>query len=325
MMNVIDLIDEKSTRITQKEKPSAPEERNILVKVSYSALDTALPDVAKRNFIGSILHDVKVKPLIPGYHYAGSVESVGPDVTDFSVGDVVFGFLQYEGTQKQGSCSEYIVVPQEDCAKVPDNVPIETVTASSTEALTALQGMRDQGKLSSGESVLIIGAGGGVGSAAVGLAQVLKAGSVSAICSTKDVEWVKSLGAEEVIDRKVTDISTLPPNQYDVIFDPSAKNSFSSLRRLLKPGGRMVNTIPHWDYYILSWLYPFLFKKTFGFVHVVSNEKDLKLLSQCLVDGSVKVPVDSTHKMTEFAAAWDRQLDPNRRGRVVLKVEDGWS
>jgi len=325
-MNVIDLVDKKTTKVTQKEKPSAEEQGSVLVKVSFSALDTALEDVAERNFSGSILHNVKVKPLIPGYHFSGSVESVGPGVTDFVVGDVVFGHLQYKGWQKQGSCSEYIVVPEKDCAKVPDDVPIETVTASSTEALTALQAMRDEAKLSSGESVLIVGAGGGVGSVAVGLAQVLKAGSISAICSTKDVEWVKSLGASEVIDRKVTDISTLPPQKYDVIFDPSAKNSFSSLKRLLKPGGRMVNTIPHWDYFLFgNWLYPCLFKKSFHFVFVESNQKDLVLLAKCLKDESVKVIVDSVHKVADFSTAWERQHDPNRRGRVVVKVDGGWS
>jgi NADPH:quinone reductase-like Zn-dependent oxidoreductase len=325
MMNVIDLVDKTSTRITQKEKPSAGK-GSILVKVSFSALDTILADVAKRGFVGSILHDVKVNPLVPGYHFSGSVESIGPGVTDFRVGDVVFGHLQYNGKQKQGSCSEYIVVPEKDCAKAPDNIPIETAAASTTEGLTALQALRDTANLSSGESVLILGAGGGVGSAAVGMAQVLKAGSISAICSTKDVEWVKSLGAEEVIDRKVTDISKLPRNKYDVIFDPSAKNSFSSLKRLLKKGGRMVNTIPHWDYYMFgNWLYPCMYKKSFRFIHVVSNQKDLNLLSRCLVDGSVKVPIDSIHKMTEFADAWERQNDRTRRGRVILKVDGGWS
>ena len=201
-MKVIALVDKTNMKVQDSKKPS-PKKGEVSIKVAYSVLNTAFHEVAYRTMIpGSLLHNLKVKPLVAGWHFSGTVESIAEDVSDLEVGeDDVFGHLQYASSTRQGILAEYITVSASECAKIPEGIPeMDVAAAITSEALTALQGMRDQGKLSKGKSILIIAVG-GVGSQAVQVAKALKAGAVHAVCSTKDVTKAVKLGANLAIDR----------------------------------------------------------------------------------------------------------------------------
>lgn len=324
-MKVIALMDKESMEVVEAPRPS-PEQGEVLVKVAYSALDTAFHEVAHRTFIpGSLLHNLKAKPLVAGWHYSGIVESISEGVNSLKVGDAVFGHLQYATTTLQGSLSEYIVVPENECAEVPEGVSMDVAAAVTTEALTALQGMRDQGDLAEGKDILVIAAGGGVGTQAVQIAKAMGC-AVDAVCSTKDIAKAKKLGADQVIDRTQKDITkVLGSASYDVIFDTTGKYSFFKLKYALKKKGTVVSTIPGiTSFGPLSWFIATTGKRSKS-VMVHCNQKDLELIGKWMVSGDIhSVPVDNVYDIKDIHIARERQDDPKKSGRIVIKVQDGW-
>lgn len=302
-----------------------PDNDELLVKVQYSALDTAHKGVLGKEMMGYFVHS-RPEPLYLGYHFTGTVEATGPDVTDKIKGTEVFGFLQYEPSQKQGAFAEYIVVKEGECAVKPLRVSHAIAAASTTESLTALQAMRDLGGLKEGGgmSVLINGAGGGVGSAAVQIAKKLGA-RVSAVCSTGDVSRVEGWGADQVMDRRADPqvVSTLERSgdRFDVILD-GANALPSSATDLLKPGGALVNTVPTPTFFWNRLKTVFSSKKV-AFVECRSKHEDLRLVGEWLADGDLLIPVDSTFKVSRMEDAMKRQ-EGRKNGRVAIQVEGGW-
>lgn len=340
MMNVVALTSSTTSTVKQIPKPTIddPNDSNqVLVRVHYSALDTFLHEIANGTFGASLAHNLKASPLIPGNHFAGKVEQVGSKVSStIGVGDAVFGHLQYTSSVSQGSCSEYLVIPDTELAKLPTNsssIPLDIAAAATTEGLTAYQALQKGGMSIKEEggscsSILIIGAGGGVGSLAVSMARLLQENVVvDAVCSAKDVAAVKALGADEVIDRKTTPVEELQTlNKYDCIFDASGLYSFTKVQRLLKPGGRLVSTQPSIPGMLFgTWLFPLLFqKKSYQFVLVESKREDLQQLAEWLDAKKVPVAIDSTYKAVDFDQAWQRQNSKDKKGRIVIQVKGGW-
>jgi NADPH:quinone reductase-like Zn-dependent oxidoreductase len=328
-MKVIDIVDKTSAVVKEVPKPSVNKPNDVLIKVSFGALDTAFPEIAERTFVGSILRDVKAKPLVPGWHYSGVVENVGSGVSDLKEGDNVFGHLQYVPSNKQGSCAEYILVPRDDCARAPTGVDLDVAAAASVEALSALQAMRDHGGFSREKSnILVIAAGGGVGTQAIQIAKNgLNATIVHGVCSTKDVDTVRKLGADRVFDRSKMDITKdLQPESYDVILELTGKYSFGSLKYALKPKGTIVTTVPNITTMFFAWLVPLLNlgKKYRSFI-VQSRRSDLELIANWLESEKIQsVPIDSITNVHEFYKAWERLGNPKKNGRVVIKVASGW-
>ena len=199
---------------------------------------------------------------------------------------------------------------------------MEQAAASATEALTALQSVRDLGELKGGQSILIIGAGGGVGSAAVGIAKALGA-NVTAVCSTKDVKRVHQMGADTVIDRSKQDIKKLK-EKYDIVYDVPSQYSFIQGMKWLKPGGAFVNTLPGLEKLAFGWLWPLLTRKRLETVLVVSKKTDLELIGNWMMKDQVPVDIDSIYKIKDFSEAWKRLDDGQKIGRVVIQVEEGW-
>lgn len=170
-----------------------------------------------------------------GADLAGVVEAVGEGVIEFKPGDRVFGDLSNRGL---GAFAEYACAGQDALTKIPDRVTFAQAAAVPVSAFTALQGLRDSGKIAAGEQVLINGASGGVGTFAVQIAKAFGA-QVTGVCSTRNLELVKSIGADVVIDYTKVDY-TLANAQYDLIFDAVGNRSAGQLRRVLRPGGRAV-------------------------------------------------------------------------------------
>ena len=171
------------------------------------------------------------KTPVPGMDVAGVVEAVGKDVTRFQPGDEVFGI-------GKGAFAEYARVPENKLAPKPANLTFEQAAAIAISGLTALQGLRDHGRVEAGQKVLIIGASGGVGTYAVQLAKAFGA-EVTAVCSTTKVDMVRSLGADHVIDYTRDDFAK-GEQRYDVILDIGGNSSLARLRRVLSPRGTLV-------------------------------------------------------------------------------------
>lgn len=259
-------------------------------------------------------------PMVVGYDFAGVVDAVGDGVTSVSKGDAVFGFKPYAGSTKQGTFAERVVCDEGTLARRPDGCTPTQAAAVATAGATALQSLRDLGRLSTGGRVLVIGAAGGVGSLAVGVAQKLGA-QVTAVCSTSTVDFVKGLGAQEVIDRTVDDPLKKAVGPFDVVFDAASAHSWASTRHLLKPGGTYVNTLP--GVVILHMALSVFTSTRARFVMVKPTPGDLALLGRWVVEG-MQVPVDSTFPVRDVVKGIQRMAAGGVRGRITVDVLDGW-
>ena len=304
--------------LKQIPKPS-PGRGEVRVQVIASSVNAAEEKLTSGAFVGRFLH-ARTSPLVLGWDFAGTVDALGEGVDDLVQGAAVWGHLAFAMTQKQGAYAEYITVARAELAAKPDAVPFHVAAASATVAMTSLQSMRDLGGLAEGNKVLIIGAGGGVGAVSVGIAKRL-GGHVTAVCSTPDVERVKALGADVVIDRKQAD-PLAAEGAYDVVFDTPAVHSFGSCAKLLRAGGAYVTTLP--DGALITGMMRALFSsKRCYFVQVASKRADLELVGEWLGDG-LEMTIDSRHKIGDLDAALKRQNERGRVGRVVVDVADGW-
>jgi NADPH:quinone reductase-like Zn-dependent oxidoreductase len=322
MMNALSFQYKKdAVAIVQAPRPT-PAKGQVLVQVEYAALDTALDAVIQRTWIGSFVHKLTT-PLYLGWHYAGTVAALGPEVTDLQIGDAVFGSLPFKPETTQGSFADYITVKTAQCAKRPAAVAAATAAAGTIEPLTALQALRDLGHLQSGQTVLVVGAGGGVGSAAVQIAKAMGA-HVTAICSARDAAVVKTLGADVVLSRDMYPHPLVEYEaSYDVILDtPVVLRSKDAFRRLT-PKGHLVSTLPSWALLRGLWMKLIFSSKTAHMVEVAPTTADLEQIAAWMVAGQLTIPIDSTHKVKDMPVAMARQRE-RKNGRVVIQVQNGW-
>lgn len=294
--------------------PSAGEVR---VRVIASALNPA--DYKVVLGLMKFLHGRQM-PLVVGYDFSGTIDAVGPQVADYAVGDDVFGFLPYGPFNNRGAFAEMLVAKTTEIARKPAGVSHETAAASATGGLTALQSIRDLGRLpGSGGSVLVTGVSGGVGSIAIGIAQKLKA-TVSAVGSGAGLELAQRLGAHEVFDRNKQQFPAAFTTQFDVIFDAAAAYGWGNWRGALKPGGAFVTTLPSMAFAVDK--FSSLFSNTsVQFVNVKSVAADLKLLATWLDEG-LQVPLSDTIPVRDLAKGL--ALLHKTGGRYAVRVADGF-
>jgi len=254
----------------------------------------------------------------PGRCLAGTVESVDAGVTGFAPGDEVYGTCN-------GSFAEYATVPTDQLAPKPANLTFEQAAAVPISAVTALQGLRDRGRVEPGHKVLIVGASGGVGTFAVQIAKAFGA-EVTGVCSTSKVDLVRSLGADHVIDYTADDAGR--GHRYDVILDTGGHRSLRRLRRTLTPRGTLVivgsETGGRWlggfDRTIRAMLLsPFVGQKLAPLASS-ENAADLIVLTGLIESGRVTPVVDRTYPLEEAAAAIRHMLDGKARGKVVISL-----
>ena len=259
------------------------------------------------------------KTPVLGMNLAGVVEAVGKNVTRFQPGDEVFGI----GT---GAFAEYARAAETKLATKPANLSFEAAAAVGVSGLTALQGLRDHGRVEAGQQVLIIGASGGVGTYAVQLAKAFGA-EVTAVCSATKVDLVRSLGADHVIDYTRDDFAQ-GEQRYDVILDIGGNSSLSRLRRALAPTGTLViaggETDGRWlggsDRQIRALLLsPFVRQKLGTFI-CSENHEDLLVLKELIEAGKVTPVIDRTYPLNEAPKAMRYLADGHARGKVVITV-----
>ena len=255
-----------------------------------------------------------------GYDMAGTIEAIGAKVTRFKVGEEVFGGAG-------GALAEYAVAGDDgDVVPKPPNVSFEDAAALLIAGGTALQAVRDYGHAASGQKVLINGASGGVGTYAVQLAKHFGA-EVTAVCSTRNVELVRSLGADRVIDYTKEDF-TEGTELYDLIVDNVGNRSFHDLRRVVKPKGSIVTVSGPKDNAFLGPLTRVIKQKMVSYfvdqrlVFFVANvgTPDLELLVGLIRDGKMKSVIDRRYPLAEAGAALDYIGSQHARGKVIVTV-----
>jgi NADPH:quinone reductase-like Zn-dependent oxidoreductase len=291
----------------------------VRVRVRAAAVNPADLKTTHGAAVGRMLH-ASMAPLVPGYDFAGVIERLGSDETDFRVDDSVFGHLAYSPTTRQGTCAERVVVNVEEIARKPDAISYETAAAAATVGLTALQGLRDKGDVRQGSRVLILGASGGVGSLAVGISKRLGA-HVTAVCRTYGVDLVRGLGADVIVDR--TKQGPLDHSElFDVIFDTTGKYSFTKCRKLLTQRGTFVSTLPTAGF-ALGKLEALFSSQRCELVQVRSRRVDLEQLGAWLADG-LSVPIGDQYYVHDAQLALERMERGRLLGKVALTVPEGF-
>src|SRR5215470_297862 len=308
-------------QLKEIEKP-IPAENEVLIRVRAAGTNPLDGMHTGRARIVTGLR--KPKLTRAGTDFAGTVEAVGNNVTAFKPGDEVFG-------AKTGAFAEYVCV-RDDRAIVskPSNVTFEEAGSVAVAATTALQGLRDKGKLQAGQRVLVNGASGGVGTFAVQIAKAYGA-EVTGVCSGRNVDLVRSIGADHVIDYTKEDF-TKTDQRYDLIYDLVCNHSFSERRQILNPNGICVMAGvggSGWHDGILGRmageLYAYVRSRftTQKFVTYLAilNKKDITELAELMQSGKVKPVIDRTYKLNDLAAAERYLQEGHARGKVVVVVD----
>jgi NADPH:quinone reductase-like Zn-dependent oxidoreductase len=313
-------------KLQEIEKPT-PADDQLLVRVraaSVNPLDwhfiEGTPYVMRAMGVGLR----KPKDTRLGVDYAGTVEAVGKNVTQFKPGDEVFG-------GRTGAFAEYVCVREPRAVALkPANITFEQAASVPIAGITALQGLRDKGKVQSGQKVLINGASGGVGTFAIQIAKSMGA-EVTGVCSARNLDMVRSLGADHVIDYTKEDF-TKSAQRYDVILDNVANRSLSECRAVLNPDGRYV-LIGGGGVKESRWLGPGLthaFKamllskfvsQKMGMMLAELNQKDLTTLGDLMQSGKVTPVIDRTYKLSELPQAIQYLEQGHARGKVVIAVD----
>ena len=307
-------------RAREIEKPVIGD-REVLIRVRAAGVNPAdWAIVSGLPYIARPIYGLrKPKNSVRGTDVAGTVEAVGSGVTRFKPGDEVFGW-------SNGSYAEYTAAAEDSLALKPASLTFEQAAAVPMAGLVALQAIRDHGKVGPGQKVLINGASGGIGTFAVQIAKALGA-DVTGVCSTRNVEMVRSIGADRVIDYTKGDF-TRSGQQYDFILDNVSNHSLTDLRRVLTPTGTL---IPNGGGFDNRWLASggrivraaVLFQfggQTLGNFLVSSNHADLVVLAELIEAGKVMPVMDRTYPLSETAQAIDHVGKGHARGKVAITV-----
>jgi NADPH:quinone reductase-like Zn-dependent oxidoreductase len=269
------------------------------------------------------LRKPKIKQL--GVDVAGQVEAVGRNITQFKPGDAVFGtcrgaFAEYACTCQSAKLMKSALVMK------PDNVTFEQAAAAPVAALTALQGLRDKGRIQPGQKVLINGAAGGVGTFAVQIAKSFGT-DVTGVCSTRNVDMVRSIGADRVIDYTQEDF-TKGEQRYDLLFDNVGNHSLSACRRVLNPKGILIMVGAPNDVRVIDLLArligalvlsPFVSQKLIAFI-ARSNEEDLTIVGELMAMGKVIPVIDRRYSLSEIPEALRYLEEGHARGKVAITL-----
>jgi len=263
------------------------------------------------------LKEPKIKT--PGKDVAGVVEAVGPNVKQFKPGDEVFGDLSESGW---GAYAEYVSVSENALVQKPANITFEAAAAVPESAVVALQGLQDKGDIQSGQKVLIYGASGGIGTFAVQIAKSFGA-EVTGVCSTRNLEMIRSLGADHVIDYTKEDF-TQNGVQYELIVATAGYRSIFDYKRALAPGGRYVATGGEMAQIFQPMLLGPLVSsggRKMTNLAMKPDKEDLTYVKELIEAGKVTPVIDKSYPLSELPEALRYYSEGRSRGKVVVTVE----
>ena len=308
-------------KLKEIDKP-LPADDEVLIRVRAAAVNPLDYHFLRHVFIRRVMARVsKVKVLKPGRDVAGQVEAVGRKVTQFKAGDDVFGGCN-------GAFAEYVCARESKLAIKPSKVSFEEAASTPVAGLTALQGLRDKAKLRPGQRVLINGAAGGVGTFAIQIAKTFGA-EVTGVCSTRNVDLLRSIGADSVIDYTQEDF-TSNGKQYDLLFDLVANHSFAEHRRALTPkgiyigagmvglSGSMISLLIRQIPELIKWR--FVSQKSISLLAKLDT-KDLNILGALIAEGKVKPVIDRRYRLNEVPTAVSYLEKGHARGKVIIQID----
>jgi NADPH:quinone reductase-like Zn-dependent oxidoreductase len=309
-------------QIVDQEKP-APKDNQVLLKVRAASINpgdwrllNGVPYIFR--FLFRVPGPSAARPGHLGHDVAGEVHAVGKNVTRFKPSDAVFGWCK-------AALAEYACTSESSLLLKLPNVTFEQAAAVPVAALTALQGLRDKGKIQPQHKVLINGAAGGVGTFAVQIAKSFGA-NVTGVCGTRNVDMVRSLGADHVIDYTREDFIK-NAQRYDLILDNVGNHSLSELRRVLNPKGIcVVAGAPKkvGFFFLMRWLTAPLLSRFVSQTFVVFiarlNEQDLSVMNELMAAGKVTPVIDRRYPLDAAAAALQYLEEGHARGKVIITV-----
>ncbi len=314
----------ENLQLREIEKP-APADNEVLVHVHAAAINPVDGHSIRSSWIGRLFNGMrKPKNTRFGTDFAGVVEAIGRNVTNFKSGDEVFG-------ARNGAIADYICVKADRAIVVkPNNITFEQAGSVGVAGITALQGLRDKGHIQAGQKVLINGASGGVGTFAVQIAKAFGA-KVTGVCGTRNLDLVRSLGADHVIDYTKEDF-TKTDRRYDMIYDLVGNHSFSERRRILTPNGICVlagiggagihpETMERigrnfWNAFLSNFT-----RQKFVFYIAKLTREDFGVLRDLMQSGKVSPIIDRTYKLEQTADAVRYMEEGHARGKVVVIID----
>lgn len=307
----------------QEVKKPTPKDNEVLVKVHAASVNAADWRLMRADpFLVRLMSGGLLKPkhTILGADVAGRVEAIGTSVTQFQPGDEVFGDLSNYGL---GGFAEYVCASEDAFALKPVNMTFEQAAAVPLAGVTALQGLRDKGKVQSGQKVLINGASGGVGTFAVQIAKSFGA-EVTAVCSATKVEMVRSIGADHVIDYTREDF-TQNGRHYDLILAANGYHPISDYKRVLSSNGIYVmvggSMAQLFQALLLGPWMSMTGGKKMGALTAKANQRDLVFMTQLLEAGKVVPVIDRCYSLSELPEAIRYVEEGHAIGKVVIDVE----
>ena len=314
----------ENLKLQEIEKPT-PADNEVLVRVRAASVNPVDGHLIRGGWLMRPMSGMrKPKNTRFGTDFAGTVEAIGKNVTSFKPGDEVFG-------AKDGAVAEYICVKADRAIVMkPSNITFEQAGSVGVAGITALQGLRDKGRIQAGQKVLINGASGGVGTFAIQIAKAFGA-EVTAVCSTRNVDLVKSIGADHVIDYTKQDFIETD-QRYDMIYDLVGNHGFSERRKILKPNGicvlagiggagahpetmgRIVGNF--WNAFRSNFS-----KEKFVFYIAKLTKGDFGVLRDLMQSGKVSPVIDRTYKLEQTADAVRYMEEGHARGKVVVRID----
>lgn len=302
-------------------KNPIPNDDQVLVKIYAASLNYGNLVLLKgKPFLARFAFGLsKPKYIIPGGDISGRIESVGKNVKHFKPGDEVFGDLSGCGW---GGFAEYVTVSEHSLVLKPSNISFAEAAAVPMAATTALQSLRDKGKIKSGQKVLINGASGGVGTFAVQIAKSFGA-EVTGVCSTRNLDIVKSIGADNVIDYTTEDFTKNTEN-YDLILAVNGYHPISAYKRSLSPNGNYVmvggSGVQLTQAMILGPLLSMTGSKKLGSFLQRPNQNDLIFIKELLEAGKIKPVIDRYYKLSEVPNAFRYFEEGHTQGKIVITM-----
>ena len=301
-------------QLQEVEKPT-PKDNEVLIKIHTTSVVKEDPDMRRSPGFNGFF---KPRNPILGQEFAGEIETIGSNVVRFKPGDQVFGIGMF------GAYAQYMCIAEDKAlANKPTNMNYEEAVSVPNGALTALPFLRDKGEIKSGQSVLIYGASGSVGTAAVQLAKYYGT-TVTGVCSTANLEMVKSLGADHMIDYTQENF-TDNGQTYDIIYDTVGKTSFATCKNSLTDEGIYLTTVPT-PGIMLRALWPVKSGKKVRFLAAglrpaSEKIKDLDFLRKLIEAGEFKAVIDRCYPLEEMAEAHRYVEQGHKKGNVVITVE----
>jgi NADPH:quinone reductase-like Zn-dependent oxidoreductase len=261
-------------------------------------------------------------PKVTGVDFAGVIEQVGASVKNFKPGDAVFGMAN-PIKSRYGSYAQYVIAESNCIASKPDELSFVDAASLPVAALTALKSLKDMIGVRPGQSVLINGASGGVGTFAVQIAKVIGA-KIYATCSASNLDFVRELGADQVYDYKTVALDQLK-EKFDGVFDASAKLSLSQAKQLVKRGGTFVTTVPSPESslaILISMVLPVLKVRLVIASSGTRVPEELTELAQLVISGKVQPIIAQTIELADVPAAHQQSEKGHARGKTVIQILD---